>query len=202
VRERSRSTCRSRQTATVRWARLRGKAAATIAGAPLALCVTPPNARGQQSSFAATAFPDVLYNLSLDGKVLGLARQVRTSVSIRLDSQSACPNENESISQQRSTGSQKIMMKPRGARVPRRDSGAETSGLMAGWLMSILFMTNMPTAVNASGSTRSDRRARRESFTFFRSRDAVAPRGHELVADDDATPMPGPFQCLEHLGPV
>src|SRR5438874_11732584 len=46
---------------------------ATMApGAPWAICVTPPNAQGQQFLFSSDAYPGRVYKLSLDGKVLGM----------------------------------------------------------------------------------------------------------------------------------
>jgi len=40
-------------------------------GAPWAICITPPNAQGQQFLYSSDAFPGRVYKLSLDGKVLG-----------------------------------------------------------------------------------------------------------------------------------
>jgi hypothetical protein len=45
---------------------------ATMApGAPWAVCITPPNAQGQQFLYSSDAFPGRVYKLTLDGKVLG-----------------------------------------------------------------------------------------------------------------------------------
>src|SRR4030081_984527 len=70
---------------------------ATMApGAPWAICVTPPNAQGQQFLYASDAFPGRVYKLSLDGKLLGMigksGHQLKQFGWIH---EIACPSENE-----------------------------------------------------------------------------------------------------------
>ena len=66
------------------------------AGAPWAICITPPNASGQQYLFSADAFPGRIYKLSLDGKLLGyLGGSGRQMKEFGWIHELACPSENE-----------------------------------------------------------------------------------------------------------
>ena len=71
--------------------------AATMApGAPWAICVTPPNAQGQQFLFSSDAFPGRVYKLSLDGKVLGmLGKSGHQLKQFGWIHEIACPSEHE-----------------------------------------------------------------------------------------------------------
>ena len=65
-------------------------------GAPWAICVTPPNAQGQQFLFSSDAFPGRVYKLSLDGKVLGmLGKSGHQLKQFGWIHEIACPSENE-----------------------------------------------------------------------------------------------------------
>ena len=70
---------------------------ATMApGAPWAICVTPPNAQGQQFLFSSDAFPGRVYKLSLDGRVLGmLGKSGHQMKQFGWIHEIACPSENE-----------------------------------------------------------------------------------------------------------
>jgi hypothetical protein len=70
--------------------------AAAQSGAPWAICVTPPNASGQQFLFSSDAFPGRVYKLSLDGKVLGwLGKSGHQAKQFGWIHEIACPSENE-----------------------------------------------------------------------------------------------------------
>ena len=71
--------------------------AATMApGAPWALCITPPNAQGQQFLYSSDAFPGRVYKLTLDGKVLGmLGKSGHVAKTFGWIHEIACPSENE-----------------------------------------------------------------------------------------------------------
>src|SRR5580765_5704225 len=70
--------------------------AAAQAGAPWAICVTPPNAQGQQFLYSSDAFPGRIYKLTLDGKVLGwLGKSGHQSKQFGWIHEIACPSENE-----------------------------------------------------------------------------------------------------------
>ncbi len=70
---------------------------ATMApGAPWAICVTPPNAQGQQFLYASDAYPGRVYKLTLDGKVLGwIGRSGHQAKQFGWIHEIACPSENE-----------------------------------------------------------------------------------------------------------
>ena len=64
-------------------------------GAPWAICITPPNAQGQQFLYSADAFPGRVYKLSLDGKVLGvLGESGKQLKQFGWVHEIACPSEN------------------------------------------------------------------------------------------------------------
>jgi hypothetical protein len=88
---------------------------ATMApGAPWALCVTPPNAQGQQFLFSSDAYPGRVYKLSLDGKVLGWIGKSGHSVKqFGWIHEIACPSENEIyVAELLNWRVQKITLKP------------------------------------------------------------------------------------------
>ncbi len=65
-------------------------------GAPWAICITPPNAQGQQFLYSSDAFPGRVYKLSLDGKVLGwLGKSGHQAKQFGWIHEIACPSENE-----------------------------------------------------------------------------------------------------------
>ena len=65
-------------------------------GAPWAICVTPPNAQGQQFIYSSDAFPGRVYKLSLDGKLLGmLGKSGHQMKQFGWIHEIACPSENE-----------------------------------------------------------------------------------------------------------
>jgi streptogramin lyase len=73
-----------------------GQAAVNQSGAPWAICITPPNASGQQFLYSSDAFPGRIYKLSLDGKVLGmLGKAGRGKGQFGWIHELACPSENE-----------------------------------------------------------------------------------------------------------
>ena len=88
--------------------------AAAQSGAPWAICVTPPNASGQQFLFSSDAFPGRVYKLSLDGKVLGwLGKSGHQAKQFGWIHEIACPNENEIyVAELLNWRLQKITMKP------------------------------------------------------------------------------------------
>src|SRR5215468_10427312 len=69
---------------------------ATMApGAPWAICITPPNAQGQQFLYSSDAFPGRVYKLSLDGKVLGyIGKSGHQAKQFGWIHEIACPTEN------------------------------------------------------------------------------------------------------------
>jgi hypothetical protein len=70
--------------------------AAAQVGAPWAICITPPNAQGQQFLYSSDAFPGRVYKLTLDGKVLGmLGRSGHQLKQFGWIHEIACPSENE-----------------------------------------------------------------------------------------------------------
>jgi DNA-binding beta-propeller fold protein YncE len=72
------------------------EAGAAQSGAPWAICVTPPNAQGQQFLYSSDAFPGRVYKLSLDGKVLGwLGKSGHQAKQFGWIHEIACPSENE-----------------------------------------------------------------------------------------------------------
>jgi DNA-binding beta-propeller fold protein YncE len=83
-------------------------------GAPWAICITPPNAQGQQFLFSADAFPGRVYKLTLDGKVLGyLGKSGHQAKQFGWIHEIACPTENEIyVAELLNWRLQKITMKP------------------------------------------------------------------------------------------
>ncbi|MCU1382390.1 MAG: repeat-containing protein [Acidobacteria bacterium] len=89
--------------------------AATMApGAPWAICVTPPNAQGQQFIYSSDAFPGRVYKLSLDGKLLGmLGKSGHQAKQFGWIHEIACPSENEIyVAELLNWRVQKLMLKP------------------------------------------------------------------------------------------
>jgi len=92
---------------------------ATMApGAPWALCVTPPNASGQQFLYSSDAFPGRVYKLTLDGKVLGmLGKSGHAAKSFGWIHEIACPSENELyVAELLNWRVQKLSLKPAAAK--------------------------------------------------------------------------------------
>jgi DNA-binding beta-propeller fold protein YncE len=84
------------------------------AGAPWAVCITPPSGSGQQFLYSSDAFPGRIYKLTLDGKVLGYlgstGRQLKEFGWIH---EIACPSENELIvGELLNWRAQKLILKP------------------------------------------------------------------------------------------
>ena len=71
--------------------------AATMApGAPWAICVSAPNAQGQQFIYSSDAFPGRVYKLTLDGKLVGmLGKSGHQMKQFGWIHEIACPSENE-----------------------------------------------------------------------------------------------------------
>ena len=92
---------------------------ATMApGAPWAICVTPPNAQGQQFLFSSDAYPGRVYKLSLDGKVLGwIGKSGHSAKQFGWIHEIACPSENEIyVAELLNWRVQKITLKPAATR--------------------------------------------------------------------------------------
>jgi len=92
---------------------------ATMApGAPWALCVTPPNASGQQFLYSSDAFPGRVYKLTLDGRVLGmLGKSGHAAKSFGWIHEIACPSENELyVAELLNWRVQKLSLKPAAAK--------------------------------------------------------------------------------------
>src|SRR4029078_366454 len=65
-------------------------------GAPWAICITPPNAQGQQFLYSSAPFPGRVYKLRRDGKVLGyLGKSGHQAKQFGWIHEIACPSENE-----------------------------------------------------------------------------------------------------------
>ncbi|MFO1184892.1 MAG: peptidyl-alpha-hydroxyglycine alpha-amidating lyase family protein [Bauldia sp.] len=65
-------------------------------GAPWAICITPPNASGQQFLYAADAFPGRIYKVTLDGTVVGVLGEAGKALKqFGWIHEIACPSENE-----------------------------------------------------------------------------------------------------------
>ncbi len=93
--------------------------AATMApGAPWAICVTPPNAQGQQFIYSSDAFPGRVYKLSLDGKLLGmLGKSGHQMKQFGWIHEIACPSENEIfVAELLNWRVQKLTLKPAGTK--------------------------------------------------------------------------------------
>jgi sugar lactone lactonase YvrE len=92
---------------------------ATMApGAPWAVCITPPNAQGQQFLYSSDAFPGRVYKLTLDGKLLGMigksGHQLKQFGWIH---EIACPSENEIyVAELLNWRVQKLLLKPQQAK--------------------------------------------------------------------------------------
>ncbi len=83
-------------------------------GAPWAICISPPNAQGQQFLYSSDAFPGRVYKLSLDGKLLGMfgkaGHQMKQFGWIH---EIACPSENEIyVAELLNWRVQKLLLKP------------------------------------------------------------------------------------------
>src|SRR5437867_1795258 len=92
---------------------------ATMApGAPWAICVSPPNAQGQQFLFSSDAFPGRIYKLSLDGKVLGwLGKSGHQAKQFGWIHETACPTENDLyVAELLNWRVQKLTLKPSATR--------------------------------------------------------------------------------------
>src|SRR5216684_651259 len=93
--------------------------AATMApGAPWAVCVTPPNAQGQQFLYSSDAFPGRVYKLSLDGKLLGtIGKSGHQLKQFGWIHEIACPSENEIyVAELLNWRLQKLTLKPAAAK--------------------------------------------------------------------------------------
>jgi hypothetical protein len=90
------------------------EAGAAQAGAPWAICITPPNAQGQQFLYSSDAYPGRVYKLTLDGKVLGyLGKSGHQAKQFGWIHEIACPSENEIyVAELLNWRLQKITMKP------------------------------------------------------------------------------------------
>jgi len=65
-------------------------------GAPWAICVSAPNAQGQQFIYSADAFPGRVYKLTLDGKLVGMiGKSGHQPKQFGWIHEIACPSENE-----------------------------------------------------------------------------------------------------------
>ena len=83
-------------------------------GAPWAICVTPPNAQGQQFIYSSDAFPGRVYKLSLDGKLLGmLGKSGHQMKQFGWIHEIACPSETELyVAELLNWRIQKLILKP------------------------------------------------------------------------------------------
>ena len=92
---------------------------ATMApGAPWAICVSAPNAQGQQFIYSSDAFPGRVYKLTLDGKLVGMlgksGHQIKQFGWIH---EIACPSENEIyVAELLNWRVQKLILKPAAAK--------------------------------------------------------------------------------------
>jgi hypothetical protein len=87
-------------------------------GAPWAICISPPNAQGQQFLYSSDAFPGRVYKLSLDGKVLGwLGKSGHSAKQFGWIHEIACPTENDLyVAELLNWRVQKLTLKPAAAR--------------------------------------------------------------------------------------
>jgi len=87
-------------------------------GAPWALCISPPNAQGQQFLYSSDAFPGRVYKLSLDGKVLGwLGKSGHQAKQFGWIHEIACPTENDLyVAELLNWRVQKLTLKPAATR--------------------------------------------------------------------------------------
>jgi DNA-binding beta-propeller fold protein YncE len=89
--------------------------AATMApGAPWAICVSAPNAQGQQFIYSSDAFPGRVYKLTLDGKLVGmLGKSGHQMKQFGWIHEIACPSENEIyVAELLNWRVQKLVLKP------------------------------------------------------------------------------------------
>jgi len=92
---------------------------ATMApGAPWAICVSAPNAQGQQFVYSSDALPGRVYKLTLDGKLVGMlgksGHQIKQFGWIH---EIACPSENEIyVAELLNWRVQKLILKPAAAK--------------------------------------------------------------------------------------
>jgi hypothetical protein len=89
--------------------------AATMApGAPWAICVSAPNAQGQQFIYSSDAFPGRVYKLTLDGKLVGmLGKSGHQTKQFGWIHEIACPSENEIyVAELLNWRVQKLILKP------------------------------------------------------------------------------------------
>ncbi|GAC1453000.1 MAG: hypothetical protein PVSMB1_01070 [Gemmatimonadaceae bacterium] len=86
-------------------------------GAPWAICITPPNAHGQQFLYSSDAFPGRVYKLTLDGKLLGmLGKSGHQLKQFGWIHEIACPSENEIyVAELLNWRVQKLLLKPQPA---------------------------------------------------------------------------------------
>ena len=88
---------------------------ATMApGAPWAICVSAPNAQGQQFIYSSDAFPGRVYKLTLDGKLVGmLGKSGHQAKQFGWIHEIACPSENEIyVAELLNWRVQKLLLKP------------------------------------------------------------------------------------------
>ena len=87
-------------------------------GAPWAICVSAPNAQGQQFIYSADAFPGRVYKLTLDGKLVGMiGKSGHQPKQFGWIHEIACPSENEIyVAELLNWRLQKITMKPAGTK--------------------------------------------------------------------------------------
>ncbi|HZR24751.1 MAG TPA: peptidyl-alpha-hydroxyglycine alpha-amidating lyase family protein [Vicinamibacterales bacterium] len=99
--------------------------AAAQVGAPWAICITPPNAQGQQFLFSSDAFPGRVYKLTLDGKVLGwIGKSGHQAKQFGWIHEIACPSENEIlVGELLNWRVQKITLHPQGAKTSTAAGG-------------------------------------------------------------------------------
>jgi len=93
--------------------------AATMApGAPWAICVSAPNAQGQQFIYSSDAFPGRIYKLTLDGKLVGmLGKSGHQTKQFGWIHEIACPSENEIyVAELLNWRVQKLVLKPAAAK--------------------------------------------------------------------------------------
>ena len=92
---------------------------ATMApGAPWAICVSAPNAQGQQFIYSSDAFPGRVYKLTLDGKMVGmLGKSGHQAKQFGWIHEIACPSENEIyVAELLNWRVQKLLLRPAGAK--------------------------------------------------------------------------------------
>jgi hypothetical protein len=87
-------------------------------GAPWAICVSAPNAQGQQFIYSSDAFPGRVYKLTLDGKLVGmLGKSGHQAKQFGWIHEIACPSENEIyVAELLNWRVQKLILKPAGTK--------------------------------------------------------------------------------------